>query len=324
MCTAVTYQTQDLYFGRTLDYDFSYDAQFVIAPRNFPFRFHSIKTMRRHYAMMGIAYVLEDYPLYYESVNEKGLCIAGLHFVGNAVYRAKGEKPYSVAQFELIPWILGQCSSLDEAKELILKTDITNAAFSQNLPPAQIHWLISDRSGSITLEPTKDGLKMYENPVGVLTNNPPFCEQMFYLNHYIGLSAKQPENRFSKKLNLQLYSSGMGALGLPGDFSSPSRFVRASFVKLNSVSQNSEEESVNQFFHILNSVDQPRGCCETSDGKYVTTIYTSCYNADLGVFYYTTYENHQISSVSMQKENLEKDRLILFPLQKEEQIKMQN
>ena len=116
----------------------------------------------------------------------------------------------------------------------------------------------------------------------------------------------------------------MGAIGLPGDLSSQSRFVRVAFVKMNSVSGEDENESVNQFFHILNSVDQQRGCCQLDDGKYEITIYTSCCNATKGIYYYTTYDNHQITAVDMHKENLDGDSLIRYSLIKGEHINYQN
>ena len=138
------------------------------------------------------------------------------------------------------------------------------------------------------------------------------------------LSNKSPQNTFSNRLDLKNYSRGMGAIGLPGDLSSQSRFVRTAFVKMNSVSGDGELESISQFFHILNSVDQQRGCCDLENNKYEITIYTSCCNATKGIYYYTTYDNHQITAVNMNKENLEGDKLIRYPLIKEEQIKLQN
>ena len=138
------------------------------------------------------------------------------------------------------------------------------------------------------------------------------------------LSAKSPENKFAPSLNLEKYSRGMGAMGLPGDLSSQSRFIRAAFVKMNSISGEGEKESVSQFFHILNSVDQQRGCCNLGDDKYEITIYTSCCNTNKGIYYYTTYDNHQITAIDMHKANLDTDKLIRYPLIKEEQIRMQN
>lgn len=324
MCTAATYKTEDFYFGRTLDYEFSYGDEIVIVPGNYLFKFREMGSISSHYAMIGMAYVADDYPLYYDAVNEKGLAIAGLNFVGNAVYNEHCDGKDNVAQYELIPWLLCQCSSVREVRDLLNRINILNTPFSDKLPVAQLHWLISDKDESITVESVSDGLKVYDNPVGVLTNNPSFDRQMFQLNNYMNLSPKSPKNNFAPKLDLNRYSRGMGALGLPGDLSSQSRFVRVAFVKQNSISGCSEEESVSQFFHILGSVDQQRGCCELDDGQYEITLYTSCCNATKGIYYYTSYDNHRITAVDMHRENLEGDELIRYPRIVGEQIWFQN
>ena len=324
MCTAVTYKTKDFYFGRTLDYEFSYGDEITITPRNYVFNFRNKEAIHTHYAIIGMAYIAENYPLYYDAINEKGLGIAGLNFVGNAYYNEIKEGKDNIAQFEFIPWILSQCATVKEAQALIEKINLTNISFNEKLPLAQLHWLIADENEAITVESVKEGIKVYENPVGVLTNNPPFDKQLFNLNNYINLSTKTPTNKFSENLNLQTYSRGMGAIGLPGDLSSQSRFVRVSFVKMNSISKDDEKSSVSQFFHILNSVDQQRGCCELENGKYEITIYTSCCNATKGIYYYTTYDNHQINAIDMHKENLDGHELVKYQLISEEQINIQN
>ena len=324
MCTAATYQTKGFYMGRTLDYEFSYGDEITVTPRNYEFQFRHMGSVSSHYAMIGMAHVAGDYPLYYDAMNEKGLWMAGLNFVGNAVFQEVNDTRNNVAQFEFIPWILCQCATLEEAKKLLSRMNLVGTPFSPQLPTAQLHWLIADKTGSLTVECMADGLHIYDNPVGVLTNNPPFDKQLFHLNDFMHLSPKQPENTFSQDLNLQSYSRGMGALGLPGDLSSASRFVRVAFTKLNSRSGNSENESVSQFFHILGSVDQQRGCCEVANGKYEITLYTSCCSADTGIYYYTTYENHQISGVNMYRENLDGDTLTRYPLINRDQIHMQN
>lgn len=324
MCTAVTYKTKDFYFGRTLDYEFSYGEEIAVTPRNFGFHYSLMGAMENHYAMIGIAHIEEGYPLYYDAVNEKGLGMAGLNFVGNADYKKETPGRDNVAVFEFIPWVLSQCATVGEAKKLLGRINLTDRKFSEKLPTAQLHWLIADRAEAITVESVKDGVMVYDNPAGVLTNNPTFGEQMFQLNNYMHLSRKSPQNHFSDRLPLTIYGRGMGAIGLPGDLSSQSRFVRAAFVKMNAVSGDSENESVSQFFHILGSVDQQRGCCEVEDGKYEYTIYTSCCNGDKGIYYYTTYDNHQITAVDMYKENLESGQLIRYPFIQGEQIQRQN
>lgn len=324
MCTAATYQTRDFYFGRTLDYEFSYGDEVTVTPRNYPFRFRHMGEITHHYAILGMAHVAGDYPLYYDAVNERGLCAAGLNFVGNAFYRPVEDGKENIAQFEFLPWILGQCATVREVRAFLARINLTDTLFSPELPVAQLHWLVADRREAITVEFVREGLRVYDNPVGVLTNNPPFDEQMFALNNYMHLSPKAPENLFAPGLPLRTYSRGMGALGLPGDLSSQSRFVRVAFTKMNSKSGESEEESVSQFFHILGSVDQTRGCCEVGEGKYEITLYTSCCNADKGIYYYTTYDNHSINGIDMHREDLNGDCLVRYPLLTGECIRLQN
>lgn len=324
MCTAATYQTKDFYMGRTLDYEFSYGEQIAIMPRNYPLEFRHDGKMEEHYAIIGMAHMAGNYPLFYDAVNEKGLGMAGLNFVGNANYAEVQQGRRNVAQFEFIPWILSQCADLAEAKALLAEMNLVGTPYSEQLPAAQLHWIIADRTGAITIESMADGLHVHENPVGVLTNNPPFETQMFLLNNYRHLSTKQPENTFSEQLDLQTYSRGMGALGLPGDLSSASRFARVAFTKLHAVSDETEEASVGQFFHILGSVDQQRGCCEVTEDKYEITIYTSCWNAQKGIYYYTTYTNHQITAVDMHRENLDGAEVVAYPMLQKEEIRWQN
>ncbi len=215
MCTAATYKTKDFYFGRTLDYEFSYGDEVTITPRNYSFRFLEMGEMKSHFAIIGMACVMEDYPLYYDAVNEKGLGIAGLNFVGNAVYRRWESGKDNVAQFELIPWLLGQCATVQEARKLLDRLNITNIPFRESLPLAQLHWILADKEECVVIESVEEGIKIYDNPVGVLTNNPPFPMQMFALSNHMSLSVKAPANNFAPGLTLEPYSRGMGALGLP-------------------------------------------------------------------------------------------------------------
>ena len=323
MCTAAAYKTKDLYFGRTLDYECSYGEEVVVTPRNYPFHFLEMGDMDSHYAMIGMAHVAQGCPLYYDAVNEKGLAIAGLNFVGNAHYNKPVEGRENVAVFELIWWLLGSCATVKECREKLAKINLTDTTFG-GLPTAQRHWMIADKDETITLESVKDGIHVYDNPVRVLANNPTFPEQMFALNNYMHLSVKPPQNLFAKGLPLTVYSRGMGALGLPGDLSSQSRFVRAAFVNMNSVSGDSENESMGQFFHILGAVDQQNGCCELESGEYEKTIYTSCCNTTRGIYYYNTYNNRQISAVDMHRADLDGKELCRYPLILEEQIRWQN
>lgn len=324
MCTAATYKTKDIYFGRNLDYEFSYGEETVITPRNFPFEFREAGTINSHYAIIGVAYVDNNYPLYYDAINEKGLGVAGLNFVGNAVYNDHVEGKDNIAQFEFLPWILSQCTTVAEAHNLLTKMNFRNLSFSAQLPASELHWIIYDGTDCIIVESTSAGLQIYNNPVGVLTNNPPFDKQLLQLSNYQHLSAKSPANLLAPSIDFPTYSRGMGAIGLPGDLSSESRFAKVAFTKLNSLSESDEMSSVSQFFHILHSVDQARGCTDLGDSKYEITIYSDCYNLNQGVFYYTSYDNHQITSIDMKKTSLDSTELVRFPFITTEQVNHQN
>ncbi len=324
MCTALTFTKKHMYFGRTLDNDFSYGEEIAVTPRNYLFRFRNGERMETHFAMVGMAFIPDEFPLYYDAVNEKGLCIAGLNFVGNAVYGKNRGGKCNLAQFELIPYLLGCCVSVKEAVKKLKNIIINDEPYNQSLPVAQLHWLIADKDRAVTIEYVKEGLKIHDNTVGVLTNNPPFEIQLHHLNDFMGLSAEQPKNMFSSKLKLKPYSRGMGAIGLPGDLSSQSRFIRAAFMKSNSVCADTEGDCLNQFFHLLGSVEQQRGCCIVKEGVFEYTVYSSCVDANKGIYYYTTYENHSISAIDMNRENLNGKTIARYPVLRKEQITIQN
>lgn len=312
MCTAITLKTADFYFGRNLDLEYHYNEAVTVTPRNYSFNFRNGKTLENHFAIIGMATVSDGYPLYYEATNEKGLSLAGLNFPDNAVYYPESDSKENIAPFELIPYILGLCSTVDEALAKIENMNFWNIPFSESFPLSPLHWILADKNRCVTLEPMKDGLKIYDNTVGVLTNNPPFDYHMYNLTNYINLTTEQPKDRFGA--NLKPYSLGMGAIGLPGDLSSSSRFVRAAFTKINSVSGDSEDESVSRFFHILTSVEQIKGLNRVREGEFEYTVYSSCCNTDKGIYYYITYNNRQITAVDMNKEDLNGDKIISFPL----------
>lgn len=267
--------------------------------------------------------VVGDTPLYYDATNEKGLSAAALNFPDNAAYLPPSDAGDNIASFEVIPWLLGQCADLRQARECLATLHVTDEPFSNRFAPTPLHWLIADRTGAVVIEQTTHGLEVYDNPIGVLTNNPPFAYHMTNLANYQNLTREEPVNRFGAGVALNAYSRGMGSIGLPGDVSSTSRFVRAAFVKGNSVCDGDEAASVSQFFHILGAVEQVRGCVRVGD-TFEQTVYTSCCNADKGIYYYTTYENRQITAVDMHREALDGTRLIRYPHIRAEQIARQN
>ena len=324
MCTALSIKTDALYFGRTLDLDRSYGEEVCVMPRRFPFKFRKMGEASPRFALIGMATVVDGVPLFYDGANEHGLCMAGLNFPANAYYPPPADGKDNVTPFEFIPWILGGCKTVADAKNMINRINLVDIQFSKNLPLTPLHWIITDKSRSIVVEPMREGLRVHENPTGVMTNNPPFDYHLMNLNNYRRLSVKNGENLFSPALELTNYSGGLGAVGLPGDVSSASRFVRAAFYAKNSVCDGGEPSSVGQFFHILGTVERIRGGCLSDGGKWDTTVYTSCINAEAGRYYYTTYGNRRISCVDMHKTDLNSAEIARFPLILTEQIFYQN
>lgn len=322
MCTAVSFKTRNHYFGRNLDLECGFQESVVITPRHYPFVFRRMSAMKKHFALIGMASVVNDYPLYYEATNEHGLSMAGLNFPKNAFYPPEEAGRDNVSPFELIPYILGQCENVIQAKALLARTHIAAIHFSDALRLSPLHWMIADREASIVVESMLDGLHIHDNPVGVMTNNPPFDFHMTNLSQYTALSPGQPKSLFGS-VELTLPSRGMGSLGLPGDLSSPSRFIRAAFTKAYSICGEDEASSVSQFFHILGSVRHVRGSVMVGDRPEIT-LYACCCNTDKGVYYYQTYENSRICAVDMRKEDLDSASLIRYPLQRSQDFCNQN
>lgn len=310
MCTAVWGGKNHPYFGRNLDFEAGFGEKIVVTPRNYPFRFGENR-VESHYAMIGMALPVDGYPLYFDATNEMGLSMAGLLFPQKAAYGRVVEGKDNLPSYQLIPRVLATCQCVEEAEPLLRNMNITEDAFSKEYPPSPLHWMIADREQCLVLEQTKEGLSVYQNSTGVLTNSPEFPFQMEYLKGFMGISPKEPENRFSKRLNLSPVSRGLGTFGLPGDLSSSSRFVRACFHNLNSVWSGKKEEDLAQFFHILNSVCQVKGCNQVGE-EWEFTRYSSCCDIDKGIYYYTTYHSSRISAVELFAENLGGDTLLTY------------
>lgn len=316
MCTAIIHESL---FGRTLDLEYSYEEQVVILPRRFPLSFLRQPPVSRHYAMVGMAHVAHSQPLFYDAVNEHGLAMAALNFPVSAVYAPPGSSPAELAPFEVMSWVLSQCATAEQARQKLEQIRVVALDFSPELPSTPLHWLIADREQSFVAEPMADGLHLHKNPAGVLTNEPPFPIQLSHLNNYLHLSAAPPENRFAPHLPLTPYSRGMGSLGLPGDWSSPSRFVRAAFA-----AHNAPTLDVTGFFRLMACVEVPPGCVQLEDKKTVVSQYTSCCDLTHGVYHYVTHTNRQICAVDLHGCELEIDTLTCFPLLRQPHIHLQN
>lgn len=290
MCTGIHLHGESNYFGRTLDVASSYGEKIVLTPRKYELSFLREGRISSHHAMLGVGLEWEGMTLYFDAVNEHGLAAAGLNFPKYAVYHLPIEGKVNFTSFELIPFVLSKCKNLTEAVELLKQCNITPDSVSPDLPATPLHWMFADKNGSITVEPTAGGLIIYENPFGVLTNSPPFTV-----------------HRDNVMLHQKLNPSS--AAGLPGDWSSESRFLRVLFAKKYTAGCG----DVNEFFHIMDTVAVPKGCAK----KDWHTVYTSCADLERGDYYFTTYENREIKKVAFDMAYLDSDRLSVYSMREE-------
>ena len=295
MCTAIAISGSSMIFGRTLDLERSYGERIVIAPYGSNIGIGSLA----HPKIIGSATVSDGIPLFYDAMNEYGLCAAALNFPRSAVYLPEVSGKRNIPSYALIPTILSECKSIDEATELLNRTNIIGDSFSPDLPATPMHWIVSDGRSSLVAEPLAGGLEVIAAPYGVLTNEPPYRYHLFNLESYRSLHPGSPENRMLKYHSDDVLSGGMGAVGLPGDFSSPSRFVRAVYAREYTGSDCSEWGEVNRFFHVASTVSVPDGCSLTADGRPSKTVYTSCFDATHMCYYVRTYASQSITKISL-------------------------
>ena len=317
MCTAITLPTaRGALFGRTLDLDAHFGERVALTPRRFDFDFRLTDAPRKgaHRPLLGMAAVADGYPLYADAMNDAGLCIAGLRFAGYARYDSHTEDGRAgsicLAPWELIPFILAYHRTVDEAEAALGQVRLVDHPFSVDLPNTPLHWMIADRSGaSLVVEATDTGVQIYRNPVGVLTNAPPFPCQLSHWQSYARMTAVHPADTVGQGT----HPLGAGAEGLPGDYTSPSRFVRAAFLR-REAGRLAEDvpDPVSQFFSVLGAVAPPFGAVLTPDGKPHRTLYTSCADTAEGRYYYKTESSRWLRWVSFvdRGEAVEGDRVV--------------
>ncbi|MBQ8724269.1 MAG: choloylglycine hydrolase [Oscillospiraceae bacterium] len=321
MCTTIAMVNESLYFGRNMDLDFEFGERVVITPRCFPVPIRQDDTLQKHYAFIGMASVAGGFPLYADAVNEFGLCAAGLNFPESAWYSSKlSSSKHNITPYELIPWILGKCTSAQEAKELLKNTNIYGEPFSESIPLTPLHWHFADKTESFVLEVMKDGIHIYDDPACVLTNNPPFGFHMTNLCHYLNLTPDVPENCFTAITGDEPFGKGLGSFGLPGDYSPASRFVKAAYLLRNSPVTDNENDNIAQIMHILDAVSVVKGSITPKKDAEYLTVYSCCIDAARGIYYYKSYRNNQLTGIRLFNEDIDGDSLSEFFLQKNQQI----
>ncbi|EJT6500957.1 choloylglycine hydrolase [Clostridium perfringens] len=321
MCTGLALETKDglHLFGRNMDIEYSFNQSIIFIPRNFKcVNKSNKKELTTKYAVLGMGTIFDDYPTFADGMNEKGLGCAGLNFPVYVSYSKEDiEGKINIPVYNFLLWVLANFSSVEEVKEALKNANIVDIPISKNIPNTTLHWMISDITGkSIVVEQTKEKLNVFDNNIGVLTNSPTFDWHVANLNQYVGLRYNQvPEFKLGDQ-SLTALGQGTGLVGLPGDFTPASRFIRVAFLRDAMIKNDKDSIDLIEFFHILNNVAMVRGSTRTVEEKSDLTQYTSCMCLEKGIYYYNTYENNQINAIDMNKENLDGNEIKTYKYNK--------
>ncbi|EHK2406793.1 linear amide C-N hydrolase [Clostridium perfringens] len=321
MCTGLALETKDglHLFGRNMDIEYSFNQSIIFIPRNFKcVNKSNKKELTTKYAVLGMGTIFDDYPTFADGMNEKGLGCAGLNFPVYVSYSKEDiEGKTNIPVYNFLLWVLANFSSVEEVKEALKNANIVDIPISENIPNTTLHWMISDITGkSIVVEQTKEKLNVFDNNIGVLTNSPTFDWHVANLNQYVGLRYNQvPEFKLGDQ-SLTALGQGTGLVGLPGDFTPASRFIRVAFLRDAMIKNDKDSIDLIEFFHILNNVAMVRGSTRTVEEKSDLTQYTSCMCLEKGIYYYNTYENNQINAIDMNKENLDGNEIKTYKYKK--------
>ncbi|PRP50842.1 linear amide C-N hydrolase [Bacillus halotolerans] len=324
MCTSLTLETADCkhVLARTMDFAFQLGTEVILYPRRYSWNSEADgKAHQTQYAFIGMGRKLGNI-LFADGVNENGLSCAALYFPGYAEYeKTIREDIVHIAPHEFVTWALSVCKSLDDVKEKIRSLTIVEKKLDLLDTVLPLHWILSDRTGrSLTIEPRADGLKVYDNQPGVMTNSPDFIWHVTNLQQYTGIRPKQLESKEMGGLALSAFGQGLGTVGLPGDYTPPSRFVRAVYLKEHLVPAADETKGVTAALQILANMTIPKGAVITEKDEIHYTQYTSVMCNDTGNYYFHHYDNRQIQKVNLFHEDLDCLEPKVFSAKAEESI----
>ncbi|HRD56015.1 MAG TPA: choloylglycine hydrolase family protein [Parachlamydiaceae bacterium] len=291
--------------GRTLEFAIELDNSLVVIPRGYAFQGFSLNYESK-YGVLGI--IAFDNLAVLDGINEKGFSIGTFFFPGFAGY-AKNNSNNGLSPADFPNWALTQFATIEELKtalETIKIVDVPVKGWGQEAPP--FHYIVYDRTGkSLVIEPIDGELKIYENPLGVLTNSPDFKWHLTNLRNYINLTTINAKPFKFRGLEFVGFGQGSGMVGIPGDFTPPSRFVRATIYTAAAIPSNTSDEAIFQTFHILNQFDIPIGAIkEEKEGKIYTdyTMLTCVRDPENLKYYFKTYHNSTIKVADLKKFDL--------------------
>lgn len=292
----------DFYFARSMDIEYKLVGSVTVTPQNYRFEFTNGEILKNHYAIIGMAVVKKGYPLYAEAANQAGLCMAALSFPDSARYSNSTHEKANFAPFELIPYVLCKCKNISEAKNKLKHATLVDLPFDEQTPNTPLHWIIADKNGAVVAEQTEQGLAIYDDPFGVLTNNPPFPFHTENVRAYRNLS---PEYDCSGVFSdLPPLGGGACTNGLPGDYSSPSRFIKAAFLRRVCKPKENTQDNSSHMLSLIGAVAPPKGAVLDQNGRPHYAVYSCCINADKGIYYLHKYESNDTEEFRLSQHDL--------------------
>lgn len=318
MCTGIRFTDAEgaMYFGRNLDWTQGYGERVVATPpaATIPPAFERDGDPAVGHTVVGMGIVVAGIPLYFDCGNDAGLAVAGLNFPHSARYAAEPRQgSVNVAAYEFPFWIARTFYSLDEVRAALASVTVVAKPVNEHLPVANLHWLIGDATGSIVVECMEEGMRVWENDADVLTNEPDFGWQRTNLRNYLTLTDEDPDAAAWGAMKLAPFGSGLGMQGIPGDYSGPSRFVKAAFVNSHYPAQTGEAANVTRLFRTLGSVAVPEGAAKMADGSHEKTLYTSCFSPATMTYYHATYDDPRIRSYPIASVELAGSKPVFVP-----------
>lgn len=314
MCTGARFSDDqgNMYFGRNLDWSTPYGQKVVVTPRGYKYKSAFLGEMTNSPALIGMGIIAENTPLYFDCANENGLAIAGLNFPGYAKYEdAPVEGRTNVAAYEFPLWVALNFKTVEEVEKALKNVAIVAKPINDQYPVSELHWIIGDAKRSIVVEYTTNGMEIFKNDVDILTNQPGYGWHKENLRNYMNLFPQMPKEVKWREAKMVPFGSGSLMRGIPGGFYSTDRFIRVAYLNTHYPVQSDEASNVSRLFHTLTGVAMIDGGAAMGDGKFEKTIYTGGYSTLTQTYYYNTYEDPAIKSVSLKDQNLDSAELIM-------------
>ena len=330
-CTGVTMKAKDgsFVFGRTLEFAHKMNSEVIVIPRNMKFIGATPAgkdglQWKSKFAATGANF--NDTPVIIDGINEKGLSCGMFYFPKFAAYQKVVKSDYSktIAPWQLATWVLTNFESVSEVKANLTKIKVASVVFKKWDMVIPLHAIVTDAKGnSIVIEYTKGQLNIYDNKYGVFTNAPTFDWMTTNIQNYLTLSPNNAPGITIAGKKLTPFGEGSGMFGVPGDFTPPSRFIRALFFSLASLRYKNSKDTAMQVFHILNNFDIPKGTVRSDKGEataYDWTQWTAVHDLDKKNYYYKTEGNSRVRVVKLMNCKLNAKKILKLTMDSSEDI----